>query len=371
MSQSLLSLANPSVFDIHPYLPAKLTHACQRETRASTVIKLASNENPLGCSPQVQLALQQALDDIASYPDTHGIVLRKALSEKYHLAIDQAIIGNGSEELLGLLLQAFIIPGEEVLLGQFSFMGYDNLVKAARGQVIKVPMPDWTFDLDAILASLSAKTKMIILANPNNPTGTYYSLSEFNHFMQQLPSSVLVVSDEAYFEYINKSDYPQTHLLLEKYPNLIVTRTFSKAYGLAGMRVGYALAHEDIIALINRIRLPFNVNTLAQVAALAALKDQSFLEDCIQANQVHREQLCQGLNKLGIAFIPSETNFVMLNLKVDGMAVTQAMYQRGITIRPLTFYDLKQHVRVTVGLEVENKTFLSELEQILLKEKVA
>ncbi|MGE4348811.1 MAG: histidinol-phosphate transaminase [Candidatus Berkiella sp.] len=371
MKSNLMKLANPCIFDINPYQPGKPVSECQREYGLSQFVKLASNENPFGPSPKVIQAIQEALPHIALYPDSHGFELRKALSEKYDVAIDNLMIGNGSEEILRMLLQAFIVPGQEVIFGQYSFMGYEILAKSVGAHVTKVQMPRWKMDFNEILKAISPKTKMILLANPNNPTGTYVNDEELRSFLTRLPSNVLVVCDEAYYEYIHKADYPQTHGWIAEFPNLIVTRTFSKGYGLAGLRVGYAIAHEEIVALVNRIRQPFNVNTLAQVAALSALNDQVHLEYCIKNNEINRDKLCAGLTDMGISYIPSEANFLMIHVKTDGFALHEALLKMGIIIRPLRYYQLQHYVRVSIGLEEENNCFLNAVEKLGLREKVS
>ena len=371
MKSNIMKLANPCVFDIHPYQPGKPVSECQREFGLTHFIKLASNENPLGASPKVIQAIQQALTTIAHYPDSQAFDLRKLLCEKYQIAFDNVLIGNGSEEILQMLLQVFIVPGQEVIFGQYSFMGYEILSKSVGAQVTKVVMPNWKIDFNEILKVISPKTKMILLANPNNPTGTYFNQDEFKQFLNQLPANVLVVCDEAYYEYIKKEDYPQTHQWINDYPNLIVTRTFSKAYGMAGLRVGYAIANEDIIALVNRIRQPFNANTLGQVAAVAALNDQAFMENSVKLNELHRTRLCEGLTELGIDYIPSEANFLMIHVKTDGYALYETLLRMGVIIRPMRYYQLQHYIRVSVGLEEENKCFLNALKEALMKEKVA
>tara|TARA_R110002110_G_scaffold400317_2_gene616680 strand:+ start:34923 stop:36038 length:1116 start_codon:yes stop_codon:yes gene_type:complete len=371
MKTNILNLVNPCIFDVNPYQPGKNLNECKREYGLTHFVKLASNENPLGPSPNVMQAIHDAISQIADYPDSHCYELRKALSEHYQLAFDQFIIGNGSEEILKMLLETFVMSGQEVIFGQYAFMAYDILAKSVGASIKKIPMPNWTLDLDQVLGAITPKTKMILLANPNNPTGTYIPEKEFRSFMQRVPSNVLVISDEAYYEYVQKADYPQTHSWLDQFPNLVITRTFSKAYGMAGMRVGYAMAHEDLVAIVNRIRQPFNVNHLAQVAALAAIKDQAFLQYSVEMNNKHREGLVQGLAELGIPYIPSQANFVMLHVKTDGMVLYENLLRMGVIIRPLKFFQLNHYVRVSVGLEEENKCFLNALNQALPKEQVA
>lgn len=371
MKTRLLNLVNPWILDVNPYQPGKNLSECQREYGLTHFVKLASNENPLGPSPKVMQALQEAISDIANYPDSGGYELRKALSEHTRLPIDQILLGNGSEEILKMLMEAFVMSGQEVVFGQYAFMAYEVIAKSIGANIRKIPMPNWTLDLDRVLSNITPKTKIIFLANPNNPTGTYNNADELYHFMQRVPDNVLVVCDEAYYEYVKQTDYPQTHTWLDAFPNLVITRTFSKAYGLAGLRIGYVMAHEEIISILSRIRMPFNVNMLAQVAAHAAIKDQAFLKYSVEMNAKHREGLMQGLINLGIPFIPSECNFLMMNVKMDGSELYEQLLRMGVIIRPLKFFNLHHHVRVSVGLEEENNCFLNAIRQALPKEKVA
>lgn len=366
MNQFPFKQVKPCILDLIPYQPGKPVSECKRELGLQHFIKLASNENPYGTSPLVKQALQSALAHISDYPDANGYALRKILAERAGLAMDQVILGNGSEELLRLTIDTFVMPDDEVMIGECSFMGYEMLAKAAGAALVKVPMPTWQLDLDVFTQLVSHKTKMIILANPNNPTGTYFNEAAFLKFMQQVPAHVLVICDEAYYEYMQHADYPQTHCLLSEFRNLIIMRTFSKGYGLAGMRVGYAFAHEDLIALVNRLRQPFNVNSLAQTAALAALEDQAFLNTAIKANHQVRSKFCRGLDALGIQYIPSETNFVMFKASMDGTQLYTSLLQRGIIIRPLKpYYALQNYVRASIGLEPDMQFLLDQLKDIL------
>lgn len=371
MKRNLMKLANPNIFDVQPYLPGKPVLECQREFGLTHFIKLSCNENPVGASPKVAKAIVESLSSISLYPDTQGYELRKLLAQKYDMAFDNVLVGNGSEEILQMLLQVFIIPGQEVIFGQYSFMGYEILSKAVGAHVKKSLMPNWKIDFDEILKIITPQTKMILLANPNNPTGTYFNEHEFKQFLSKVPSNILVVCDEAYYEYIKKEDYPQTHQWLSDYPNLIITRSFSKAYGLAGLRVGYMMAHEDITALVNRIRQPFNVNTLAQTAAIAALQDEAFMQRSVEINAASREQLYEKLTDLGLTYIPSEANFIMIHVNTDAYAVYEALLRKGIIIRPMRYYHLQHYIRVSIGTEEDNRAFVEALAQILNKELVA
>lgn len=371
MKINLLSLANPSVFDIQPYQPGKPLSECKKEFGLTHFVRLSSNENPLGPSPRVLQVLASGLNNIARYPDANCYDLRSALSEKHQLDPDNVIIGNGSEELLRLILQAFVVPGQEVIIGQYAFMGYEIFAKCAGAHVVKVPMPEWRMDFDEVLKAITPKTKIVMLANPNNPTGTYVTAGELKDFLNRLNPKVLVVCDEAYYEYMTQADYPQTVPWLKEYPNLIITRTFSKAYALAGLRVGYAFAHEDIIAIVNRLRQPFNVNTLVQATAIEAMKDNIFLQYSVEMNERHKQSLYRGLSDLGMPYMPSVANFMMVQVDREGVLVFESLLRLGVIVRPMRYYQLYHHIRVSVGLEEENKCFLGALKQVLAKEKVA
>lgn len=363
-------LAHPKVLSLHPYQPGKPIAECQREFGLREIIKLASNENPLGTSSHVTQHLQKQFSALARYPDGSGFELKQALSQHLHLPASHFILGNGSEDVLRMLIQTFVWGSQHIMISEYAFVAYKILAQGLGIDCIEIPSLDFGVNFDAMLAAVTDKTRMIIFANPNNPTGTYVNAQKLHGFLEKLPGDILVVCDEAYYEYIVESDYPKTLTLMTRFPNLIVTRTFSKAYGLAGLRVGYGIAGEEIVELVNRIRKPFNVNHLGQVAATLALEDQSFVRKSIEQNDAGKKQLYKGLDKLGIRYVPSYANFVMAEIDLPDKDVYQELLEQGVIIRPLAPYHLPHYFRITIGTEQENAKFLMALEKVLLKEKV-
>lgn len=363
-------LVEPSILQLKPYQPGKPISEVQKEYGLKEVIKIASNENPLGFSPLVKEQLLASIQEIVRYPDGSCLDLKAVLAKHLGKAENQLIIGNGSEDVLRLLLQAFVWGDKHLLISAHAFIAYRILARGLGIGVKEIPDNHFQADLNAIAAAVTEKTGMIILANPNNPTGTYVNEKAFIAFMDRIPEEVLVVCDEAYFEYVVEKDYPQTLQLQARYPNLICTRTFSKVYGLAGLRIGYGIAHEAIIELVNRIRQPFNVNHLGQVAAMAALRDQTFVQKCILLNEQGKKQYYEKLTALGIDYIPTAANFILVALNQSGSSANQALLKQGIIIRPLDPYGLENYIRITIGTYEENAQCLSALEKLVLKEKV-
>tara|TARA_R110001592_G_scaffold33316_2_gene115604 strand:- start:19277 stop:20461 length:1185 start_codon:yes stop_codon:yes gene_type:complete len=378
-SNDYFSLALPSVQALHPYLPGKPIEELQRELGLSNIVKLASNENPLGLSEKVVQAIHSALKDGARYPDGNGYILKKALIDFYaqknqDFGINQLTLGNGSNDVLELIARAYIGHSDEVIFSEYAFAVYSIVTQAVGAKAIEVPANDWGHDLVAISKSVSNKTKLIFLANPNNPTGTAFSNSELVSFMNLVPSNVLVVLDEAYGEYIKDDAFPDGLNLLAIYPNLIVTRTFSKAWGLASMRVGYAISNSVIADMLNRVRQPFNVNLFALVGAAAVLSDAQYLEKGVELNRVGLKQVENGLSELGLSFISSKGNFIAFNVHPEsvksksvysGVDVYQLLLKEGVIVRPLANYKMPDFLRVSIGLPEENRRFLSSLKSVL------
>lgn len=362
MSCDYKALAAAGIQHLKPYEPGKPIDELKRELGVSEVIKLASNESPLGLSARVQEALQRALPDIARYPDGNGFRLKQALAERHGLELNQLTLGCGSNELFELLAKTFLGPGDEAVMSQYAFAVYPLVVQAAGAQPVVVPSRDWGHDLDAMLEAINERTRLVFIANPNNPTGTWLSKGELKAFMKAVPEQVLVVLDEAYAEYVDQENYPNGFKLQRHYANLIVTRTFSKAYGLAGLRVGFGVANAQITDLLNRVRQPFNINSLALVAAEAALTDISRLQESLAVNDAGYEQLSAAFNRLGLDVIPSVTNFLSVHLGPRAGAVHKALLHSGIIVRPLASYDMPEHLRISIGLEAENQRFLTALE---------
>jgi len=356
-------LAPPYVRAIAPYQPGKPIAELERELGITGIVKLASNENPLGASPKAVAAMHEAIKSIALYPDGNGFELKDALAKRYGVELANLVLGNGSNDLLELASRAFLAPGDVAVYSAHAFAVYALATQAVGAKGVTVPAKEFGHDLEAMLkAAVHHKAKMVFIANPNNPTGTYLTAEVLQNFMQALPADILVVLDEAYNEYLPPAQRYDSVSWLAKYPNLIISRTFSKAYGLAGLRVGYAIAHAQIVDMMNRVRQPFNVNSIAQAAAVAALHDVDFVKKTYDLNQRGMQQISAGLSKLGLSYIPSYGNFI--SFRISGAT---AMYRRllelGVIVRPIANYDMADYLRVSIGLESENEKFLSALSQ--------
>jgi histidinol-phosphate aminotransferase len=359
----LCDLAPGYVRAIAPYQPGKPIAELARELGLAEdgIVKLASNENPLGPSPKALDAVRAALPDIARYPDGNGFELKAALADRYGVAREQIVLGNGSNDLLEFAARAFLVPGASALYAQHAFAVYPLVTQAVGARGIEVPARDFGHDLKAMLDAIEEDTRVVFIANPNNPTGTLLSAEALLDFLEQVPRSVLVVLDEAYTEYLPDDMRPDSIGWLKRFPNLLVTRTFSKAYGLAGLRVGFALSHPAVADMLNRVRQPFNVNSLAQVAAAAALRDDAFLQQSYQLNRQGMEQITAGFKRLGIGYIPSYGNFVSFRIG-NATAMYQSLLGKGVIVRPVANYGMPEYLRVSIGLETENAKFLQALE---------
>ena len=351
---------------IAPYIAGKPISELAREygLQEHTIVKLASNENPLGMSPKARDAMLEAASDLGRYPDSNGFALKAALSEKFSVPTDWVTLGNGSNDILELSARAFLAPGKYAMYAQHSFAVYPLATQGAGAQGIVVPARNFGHDLPAMLQALTPDTNLIFIANPNNPTGTFAPADAIEHFLTQLPPRVVVVLDEAYNEYLAPELRFDSTQWVKRFPNLIVSRTFSKAYGLAGLRVGYALAQPEVTDLMNRVRQPFNVNTLAQAAALAALDDTDFLQQTYTLNRDGLAMMVQAFEQLGLQYVPSFGNFVLVKVgEADdaGAKVYRALLKHGVIVRPVGNYDLPQWLRISIGLPQENTAFLAAL----------
>lgn len=366
-----LELAAPGVRLLQPYQPGKPVAELEREYGIRDAIKLASNENPLGPSPLAVAAAQSVLQDIARYPDGSGHMLAQRLAEKHALPRECVTLGNGSNDVLDLVARVFLTPGYSAVFSEYAFAVYPIAVQAVGAQARVAPAhdgrrgPAYGHDLAAMQERVDSSTRLVFIANPNNPTGTWLAEAELEDFIASLPVHVMVVVDEAYFEYVAHASYPDTSRWLERFPNLIVTRTFSKAYGLAGLRVGYALSHPAVANLLNRVRHPFNVNLVAQAAALVALDDHGHLDKSIRCNHEGMFQLLTGVSRLGLGSIESAGNFLTVDTGRSALEVYNALLQEGVIVRPLANYGMPQHLRVTIGRTDENVRFLGALEKVL------
>ncbi|MDP1708012.1 MAG: histidinol-phosphate transaminase [Gammaproteobacteria bacterium] len=369
MRFSFMELATSGVRNLQPYVPGKPVAELEREYGVRDAIKLASNENPLGPSPRVLGAIQQSLTQLARYPDGAGFELRAALARRHGVQLDQITLGNGSNDLLELVTRAFVTPQHEVVFSEHAFAVYPIVTQAVGATARVAAVHNWGHDLDAMGALVNERTRVVFIANPNNPTGTWLSESALEDFLQTIPPAVLVVVDEAYFEYARDTaaDYPDASQWLTRFPNLIVTRTFSKAYGLAGLRVGYALSQPEVADMLNRVRQPFNVNNLGQVAALAALEDTDHLARSLACNREGMAQVTSAFALMGLTFIPSAGNFVCVDTGRDALDVYDALLREGVIVRPVANYGMPQHLRVTIGLPEENERFIKALEKVLAK----
>jgi len=362
----LCEYALPYVRSIAPYQPGKPIAELAREMalKESDIIKLASNENPLGASPMALSAVRAALADAGRYPDGNGFDLKRSLAGHYRLTQDSIVLGNGSNDVLELAARAFLAPGTSAVYSQHAFAVYPLVTQAAGATGIEVPARDFGHDLEAMTAAIRGDTRIVFVANPNNPTGTWFAPDVVLAFLKRVPARVLVVLDEAYNEYLPAAEQADSARWVEHFPNLLVSRTFSKAYGLAGLRVGFGLAQAQVADLMNRVRQPFNVNSLAQAAAVGALEDDGFVRKSFELNQAGMLELTRGFKRLGVEWIPSRANFVSFRAGRANQ-VYQQLLKLGVIVRPIAAYAMPEHLRVTVGLESENQRFLAALERVL------
>lgn len=364
-SDPILKLAVPSVQQLVPYTPGKPIAELERELGISNIIKLASNENPLGTNPNVAVAIQAAVPELTRYPDGSGYNLKSALALKHAVSMQQITLGNGSSEILDLVARTFVSQGLEVIFSQHAFALYPLITQAVGATARVVPAKRFGHDLTAMLERINDKTRLVFIANPNNPTGTFLVKDELEWFMSELPESVLCVLDEAYYEYVPADVAYSTVRWLERFPNLIISRTFSKAYGLAGLRIGYSLSSPTIADLLNRVRHPFNNNALALAAAECALADVDYLRRIVTANHAGMHQLTDALQALGLRWIPSAGNFVALDLGRPALPVFEALLKKGVIVRPVANYEMPDHLRVSIGTEEENQYLIQSLGEIL------
>lgn len=367
MTCDFLTLAQPGVQKLSPYVPGKPVEELAREfgLNATDIVKLASNENPLGPSPLAVQAIQAALPDMTRYPDGNGFVLKQALAARLDVAPSMITLGNGSNDILELVTRAFVGPQHEVVFSEHAFAVYPIVTQAVGARAVVVPAREWGHDLEAMAAAITPATRLVFVANPNNPTGTWIERGELEAFLERVPEQVIVVLDEAYTEYVEASDMPNGLDYLAGYPNLLVSRTFSKAYGLAALRVGYGICQPAIADAMNRVRQPFNVNSLALAAAVASLADANYLAESRTVNREGMLQLETGLRKMDLEWIPSRGNFIAIDLGREAAPVFQALLREGVIVRPVANYGMPNHLRVSIGLKAENERFLQALAKVL------
>lgn len=361
----IYSLAVTGVQQLVPYKAGKPIEELERELGLSQIIKLASNENPFGAGKKALAAIRAALPELGLYPDGSGYHLKTALANKYGAAVEQITLGNGSNEILELIARAFVTPELEVIFSQHAFAVYPIVTQAVGATAVVVPAVDYGHDLEAMLDAVTPKTRVIFIANPNNPTGTLLSQASLEAFISALPDTVICVLDEAYFEFVSQVETVNSIDWLIKFPNLIITRTFSKAYGLAGLRVGYSLSSSEIADILNRVRQPFNNNSLALVAATAALDDIEHLQKTVQNNTQGMQQLTDGFKTLGLEWIPSAGNFVSVDLNQSGQLIYDKLLHKGVIVRPVGVYEMPSYLRISIGTPAENAVFLQALADVL------
>jgi len=367
MSTATLAAQAPEyVRRISPYVGGKPIEEVARELglAPSSIVKLASNENPRGPSPRALAAIAQAAADITRYPDGNAFALKQALAAKLGVAAEEVVLGNGSNDVLELVTHAFLRPGDEAVYAQHAFAVYPLATQARGATGVVVPARDHGHDLTGMLAAITPRTRIVFVANPNNPTGTWIAPDVLERFVAAAPSDVLVVLDEAYNEYLEADQQAHATRWIPRYPNLVVSRSFSKAYGLAALRIGYGVMSAPVADLVNRVRQPFNVNALAQAAALAALADTDYVEESRRLNRAGLAQLAEGFARLGVTALPSHGNFVLVKVG-DATKVYGALLRQGVIVRPVANYGLPEWLRITVGLPDENARFLAALDNAL------
>lgn len=361
------SLANDHILGIDPYEPGKPIEELEREIGITNAIKLASNENPLPPSDRVRKAVTAALGGLNRYPDGSGHYLRQALAKRHGLTPEHVVLGNGSNELIELAVRTFLQSGDEAVIPHPSFVVYPMIVQAAGGIRVVVTLKDYRLDLEAMARAITPMTKLVFIANPNNPTATIVTASEVEAFMARVPDRVIVVFDEAYIEFAQGPDFPDALSYIRQERKVVILRTFSKAASLAGLRVGYGIAEPDAVSLMHRIRQPFNVNSLAQAAAMAAIEDESHVLECIRLNEAGRAYLYEEFEALGLSFVPSRANFILVDARRSAADIYQRLLREGVIVRPMTAFGMETALRITVGTPEENRRMIKALRKCLME----
>ncbi|MBU0507541.1 histidinol-phosphate transaminase [bacterium] len=360
-----MPLIPPNIESLVPYQPGRTSDEIRREFGVSRIVKLASNENPVGPSPKALERVRSVLSEAHIYPDG-GLKLRRAVGERFGVKMTCVAVGSGSEAIMANVMRTFLTSDEEVLTAEGTFIGFYVLARSCGVKLVTVPLRDYRYDLGAIADAISPRTKIIYLANPNNPTGTTFTRTEFERFMKRVPSGVLVILDEAYFEYAGENpDYPDS--LQYRLDNVITLRTFSKAYGLAGMRIGYGFAHEDLFQYFLRVKLPFEPTLASEAAGLGALDDNEFLERTVETNRIGKARLEKAFRELGLPVVPTDANFffVPFGSEKEALQVNDGLLRRGVIVRPLRAFRLPSGLRITVGTPEQNEILLQALKEVL------
>ncbi len=358
-------LIRPGIQDLVPYPPGKPIEELERELGIQGSIKLASNENPLGPSPMAVAAIRERLGLLHRYPDGSGYYLKSKLSERFSLPLERILLGNGSNELLELIVRTFLEPGDEAVQPFPTFLVYEKIVKGAGGTMVYVPLTDFGLDLNAMRKAITPRTKILFVNNPNNPTGTILKTPAVQDFLQTIPENVIVVMDEAYREFVTDPIFADGIQFLDAHPGIIVLRTFSKLYGLAGLRIGYGFASEKLADYINRVRQPFNANALAQAGATAALDDRDFVDQTLKTVREGLHYLQLELARMKLSFLPTQTNFFLIKVPSSGREVYERLLHEGVIVRAMDSYNLPEYIRINVGLPEENERFIRTLQKVL------
>ncbi len=372
MATDFHKLAVKGVQSLKPYLPGKPIEELERELGVTNTLKLASNENTMGPSPLALQAMQKAIQEVDLYPDGNGFVLKQKISDKFKINTNQITLGNGSNDILDMVARTFLGKGREAIFSEYAFAVYPISTQAvgATARIAKAFDADhdenpYGHDLDAMKALINENTRVIFVANPNNPTGTWLKSAELKQFLSEVPKDIIVVVDEAYFEYVENEEYPNTMEWLNTFPNLIVSRTFSKAYGLAGLRVGYAVCSEAIADLLNRVRHPFNVNTVSILAAAAALDDDNHLNNCVEMNTKGIKFWRAACQYRGLDYIPTVGNFITIDFEQDAMPIYEGLLREAVIVRPIANYGLPNHLRISISTPEDNQRCLDALDKVL------
>ncbi|AHG86380.1 Histidinol-phosphate aminotransferase 1 [Bibersteinia trehalosi USDA-ARS-USMARC-190] len=362
-----INIANDGVKTLSPYQAGKPIEELERELGISNIIKLASNENPFGFPESAKQAIINQLNELTRYPDANGFELKATIAKKFGVKAEQITLGNGSNDLLELFAHTFADQDDEIIYSQYAFVVYPLVTKAINATAREIPAKNWGHDLEAFLAAINEKTKLIFIANPNNPTGNFLTHNELDAFLAKVPGKVLVVLDEAYTEFTAEQERVDSFALSAKYPNLIISRSLSKAYGLAGLRIGYAVSNPEIADLLNRVRQPFNCNSLALAAAQAVLNDDEFVKKVAENNRLEMARYEAFCTAQGLEFIPSKGNFITIDFKRPAQAIYEDLLREGVIVRPIAGYGMPNQLRVSIGLPEENDRFFSALLKILNK----
>ncbi|ATW27821.1 histidinol-phosphate transaminase [Candidatus Formimonas warabiya] len=361
MKDKTIRLARNGINDLNEYTPGKPIEEVQREYGLDEIIKMASNENPFGPSPKAIEAMTKAINDVNLYPESSSLMLRQKIAGNFGIHEDMVTLANGADNILGLIAQATVNEGDEIVMGDPTFAAYDTRTRIMGGIPVKVPLKNFTYDLPAVAKKITSKTKLVFVCNPNNPTGTIVTREEVEDFMNSVPQECIVVFDEAYAEFVHPNIYPQTIKYIQDQRNVIMVRTFSKLFGLAGLRVGYAVGPKHLISMLRKVVEPFPVNRLAQSGALAAFDDHAFLNRVLTENEKGKEFLYQQFSKMKMAYCPSHTNFIFVDLGMDGQFVFEKLLEQGIIIRPGGLWNYPQFARITIGTSDQNEKLIEAL----------